>query len=111
MGALASKCRHILPLGLVLLACVLAISVSADPDPPFVDGGTTTFDGDWLVDAGDALTYVNQTIVLNGNLTIEASGTLELVNSTLVMNCTSQGVPVVQEVNSLFQARWVPWKK
>ncbi len=91
MGCLASIRHHLLPLGLVFLACVMALSVSADPDPPFVDGGTTTFVGEWIVDAGDLLTYVNQTIVLDGNLTIEASGTLELVNSTLVFNSSLPG--------------------
>jgi len=72
----------------VLLLSLLALSVSADPDPPAVDGGNVTFDGDWTVDPGDDLLYVNQTIVLNGNLTVSPSGVLELVNCTLLLNGT-----------------------
>jgi hypothetical protein len=74
--------------GLFALVGFLATAVSADPDPPLVDGGNVTFDGDWLIDPGDHLTYVNQTIVLNGNLTVDPDGTLEMVNSTLYMNGT-----------------------
>jgi hypothetical protein len=74
--------------GLLLCLVVLALSTAADPDPPQVDGGNVTFDGDWTVDPGDLLVYVNQTIVLNGNLTISPTGSLELVNCTLNLNGT-----------------------
>ena len=87
-----SFCRRFLAIaGLALIATLVAISASADPDPPFVDGGMTTFSGDWVVDPGDVLTYSNQTIVMDGNVTIEANGALVLLNSTLVMNCTFPG--------------------
>ncbi len=88
----SSFCRRFLAVaGLTLIATLMAISASADPDPPFVDGGTTTFSDNWVVDPGDVLTYTNQTIVMDGNVTIEANGVLELVNTTLVMNCTFPG--------------------
>ncbi len=100
----SSFCRRFLAVaGLTLIATLMAISASADPDPPFVDGGTTTFSDDWVVDPGDVLTYTNQTIVMDGNLTIEANGVLELVNSTLVMNCTFPGE---FGVNVLHQGWW-----
>ncbi|MCJ2539814.1 MAG: right-handed parallel beta-helix repeat-containing protein, partial [Candidatus Thermoplasmatota archaeon] len=74
--------------GLLLLLAVLAISAAADPDPPLIDGGNVTFDGDWTVDPGDRLVYVNQTFVLNGDLNVEATGTLDLVNCTIFLNGT-----------------------
>jgi len=74
--------------GLFVLLFFLSVTASADPDPPPVDGGNVTFIGDWVVDPGDHLTYVNQTIVLNGNLTISPTGTLELVNCTVYLNGT-----------------------
>ncbi|MCK5253983.1 MAG: hypothetical protein KAQ96_13580, partial [Thermoplasmata archaeon] len=74
--------------GLLLLLAVLAISAAADPDPPIIDGGNVTFNGDWTVDPGDSLVYVNQTFVLNGDLNVEATGTLDLVNCTVFLNGT-----------------------
>jgi hypothetical protein len=74
--------------GLLVVAIMLAAPVLADPDPPVVDGGTTTFIGNWTVDPGDDLVYINQTIILDGILTIEANGALTLLNSTLVLNST-----------------------
>ena len=76
-------------LALAILAC--ATIATAGPDPPHVDGGSTTFAGDWTVDPLDDLLYVNQTIVLDGDLTVDENGTLELRNCTLVMNSTSDG--------------------
>ncbi len=81
---------------LLLLGVALAISgcaaiASAGPDPPHVDGGSTTFVGNWTVDPLDDLLYVNQTIVLDGNLTVDENATLELRNCTLVMNSTFNG--------------------
>lgn len=89
-------CRELLGPGVIVLvilfiALTLASTVTADPDPPVIDGGVTTFQGDWVVDFGDRLTYINQTIVLDGNLTIDDNGTLGLVNCTLVLNCTFTG--------------------
>jgi hypothetical protein len=72
--------------GLLVCLAVLALSAAADPDPPMVDGGNVTHDGDWVVDPGDGLTYVNQTIVLKGNLTVSPTGALDLVNCSLWIN-------------------------
>jgi hypothetical protein len=74
--------------GLLVILVALALAASADPDPPQVDGGNVTFDGDWTVDPGDSLVYVNQTVVLNGNLTISPTGVLDLVNCTVYLNGT-----------------------
>ena len=64
---------------------------TADPDPPTADGGSTNFTGDWYVDAGDKLAYVNQTIVLTGNLTFNGTGALVLTNVTLALNSSVDG--------------------
>jgi hypothetical protein len=73
---------------MLIVLVALALSASADPDPPAVDGGNVTFNGDWTVDPGDHLVYVNQTIQVNGNVTISPSSTLDLVNCTLYLNAT-----------------------
>ncbi len=66
----------------------IALSASADPDPPIIDGGNVTFNGDWTVDPGDHLFYLNQTIKVNGNVTISPGSSLDLVNCTLYLNST-----------------------
>jgi PKD repeat protein len=77
---------------MAVAACgLLAMAASADPDPPASDGGTTYFTGDWFVDAGDHLSYINQTIVLTGNLTINGTASLDLTNVTLAFNASFDG--------------------
>lgn len=77
---------------LAIVAFILALGVSANPNPPHIDGGSVEFNGNWTIESSDDLFYINQTIFLNGNLTIEQEGRLTLINCSLIMNSTSNGI-------------------
>jgi parallel beta-helix repeat protein len=89
---LDSKGSRLLLVTLLAITTLTAFATMAAADHPddqdVNQGGTglSEFTGDWLVGAGDDLTYANQTISLDGNLSLSDGGVLTLSNVTLALH-------------------------
>ena len=75
----------------LMVGLVFANIVSAGDLAPPDDGidGIQYIVDDWAVSGAE--TYTDEVIILTGNLTVPAGESLTLVNTTILMNCTTDG--------------------
>ncbi len=74
----------------VVFMNMVVSGATAPPPPDDITNGDQFIEGDWVVTTPDDY-FENETIYLTGNLTIPAGETLTLVNTTILMNCSFPG--------------------